>query len=172
VLRLWVSIYSVGKPVWLSIATILDDALALHHDKFTALGINVSQDYDSAPQIFCHPGELRQVMVNLVGNTLDAMPSGGRFQLRICRATNWIKGRRALCIAVADTGRGMSAETRRRLFEPFDTTKEGTGSGLGLWACADIVGKYQGRILMRNNDVPGRNGSVFMLFLPVSTSQR
>jgi signal transduction histidine kinase len=47
------------------------------------------------------------------------------------RATNWIKGRQALCIAVADTGRGMSAETRRRLFEPFDTTKEGTGSGLG-----------------------------------------
>ena len=38
----------------------------------------------------------------------------------------------------------MSAETRHRLFEPFYTTKEGTGSGLGLWVCADIVGKYGG----------------------------
>ena len=61
----------------------------------------------------------------------------------------------------------MSAETRRRLFEPFYTTKEGTGSGLGLWVCADIVGKYGGWISMRSNDVPGRNGSVFLRFLPV-----
>lgn len=68
---------------------------------------------------------------------------------------------------VADTGGGMSAETRHRLFEPFYTTKQGTGSGLGLWICADIVGKYKGRISMRSNDVLGRNGSVFMLVLPV-----
>jgi PAS domain S-box-containing protein len=158
---------SRGEPVWLSAANLLDDALMLHHNRFSSLGIEVSRDYDSAPQIFCHPGELRQVMVNLVGNALDAMPSGGRLQLRIRKATDWIKGGRALCIAVADTGGGMSAETRRRLFEPFYTTKEGTGSGLGLWVCADILGKYGGRISMRSNDVPGRNGSVFMLFLPV-----
>jgi PAS domain S-box-containing protein len=159
--------HSRGEPVWLSVATILDDALALHHDRCNALGIEVSRDYDSAPQIFCRPGELRQVMVNLVGNALDAMSSGGRLLLRIRRTTDWIKGGRALSIAVADTGGGMSAETRRRLFEPFYTTKEGSGSGLGLWVCADIVGKYEGRISMRSNEVPGRNGSVFMLVLPV-----
>jgi PAS domain S-box-containing protein len=158
---------SRGEPVWLSVATILDDALVLHHDRCNALGIEVSRDYDSAPQIFCRPGELRQVMVNLIGNALDAMSSGGRLQLRIRRTTDWIKGGRALSIAVADTGGGMSAETRRRLFEPFYTTKEGSGSGLGLWVCADIVGKYEGRISMRSNEVPGRNGSVFMLVLPV-----
>jgi signal transduction histidine kinase len=76
-------------------------------------------------------------------------------------------GRRTLCIAVADTGGGMSAETRRRLFEPFYTTKEGAGSGLGLWVCADILGKYDGRISVRSNNAAGRNGSVFMLFLPI-----
>ena len=158
---------SRGELVRLSIAAILDDALMLHHDRCSALGIEVSRDYDSAPQIFCRSGEMRQVMVNLVGNALDAMPSGGRLQLRIRRTTDWIKGGRALCIAVADTGGGMSAETRHRLFEPFYTTKQGTGSGLGLWICADIVGKYKGRISMRSNDVLGRNGSVFMLVLPV-----
>jgi PAS domain S-box-containing protein len=121
---------SRGELVWLSIATILDDALVLHHDRCSALGIEVSRDYDSAPQIFSRPGELRQVMVNLVGDALDAMPSGGRLQLRIRRTTDWIKGGRALCIAVADTGGGMSAETRHRLFEPFYTTKQGTGSDL------------------------------------------
>jgi PAS domain S-box-containing protein len=156
-----------GEPVWLSIATILDDALALLHDRCCALGIEALRDYDSAPHIFCHPGELRQVMVNLIGNAFDAMPSGGRLQLRIRRTTDWIKGGRVLCIAVADTGVGMSAETRHRLFEPFYTTKKGSGSGLGLWVCADIVSKYEGRISMRSNDAPGRNGSVFRLFLPV-----
>jgi C4-dicarboxylate-specific signal transduction histidine kinase len=63
---------SRGELVWLSIATILDDALVLHHDRCSTLGIEVSRDYDSAPQIFSRPGELRQVMVNLVGNALDA----------------------------------------------------------------------------------------------------
>jgi PAS domain S-box-containing protein len=158
---------SRGEPVWLSIATILDDALALHQDRCSALGIEAFRDYDSAPHIFCHPGELRQVMVNLIGNALDAMPSGGRLELRIRRTTDWRKGERVLCITVADTGVGMSAETRHRLFEPFYTTKEGSGSGLGLWVCADIVSKYEGRIAMRSNDAPGRNGSVFRLFLPV-----
>jgi PAS domain S-box-containing protein len=87
--------HSRGGLVWLSIATILDDALVLHHNRCSALGIEVSRDYDSAPQIFCRPGELRQVMVNLVGNALDAMPSGGRLQLRIRRTTDWIRGGRA-----------------------------------------------------------------------------
>src|SRR3979409_2653631 len=77
---------------------------------------------------------------------------------RIRRTTDWIKGG-GLCIAVADSGGGMSAETRHRLFEPFYTTKEGTGFRLGFWVCADIVGKYGGWISMRSNDVPGRNGS-------------
>jgi signal transduction histidine kinase len=120
---------SRGELAWLSIATILDDVLLLHHDRCSALAIEVSRDYDSAPQILCRPGELRQVMVNLIGNALDAMPSGGRLQLRIRRITDWINGGPALCIAAADTGGGMSAETRHRLFEPFYTTKQGTGSG-------------------------------------------
>jgi signal transduction histidine kinase len=106
-------------------------------------------------------------MVNLIGNALDAMPHGGRLQLRVRRTTNWGTDRRGVRITVADTGGGMSAETHHRLFEPFYTTKEGTGTGLGLWVCANIVSRYEGRILMRSNDVPGRNGSVFMLFLPL-----
>lgn len=156
-----------GDPVWLSITTILDNALALHHDRINASGIEVSRNYDSAPQLYCQPGELRQVMVNLIGNALDAMPHGGRLQLRVRRTTNWGTDRRGVRITVADTGGGMSAETHHRLFEPFYTTKEGTGTGLGLWVCANIVSRYEGRILMRSNDVPGRNGSVFMLFLPL-----
>jgi signal transduction histidine kinase len=127
----------------------------------------VSQSYDATPQVCSQLGELQQVMVNLIGNALDAMPLGGRLQLRVRRTTNLETNRQGIRITVADTGRGMSVETRRHLFEPFYTTKQGTGTGLGLWVCADIVSRYEGRILMRSNHAAGHNGSVFMLFLPL-----
>jgi PAS domain S-box-containing protein len=156
-----------GDPVWLPISTIIDDALALHHDRIKASGIDVSQSYDATPQVCSQLGELQQVMVNLIGNALDAMPLGGRLQLRVRRTTNLETNRESIRITVADTGGGMSVETRRHLFEPFYTTKQGTGTGLGLWVCADIVSRYEGRILMRSNHAAGHNGSVFMLFLPL-----
>jgi PAS domain S-box-containing protein len=156
-----------GDPVWLPISTIIDDALALHHDRIKASGIDVSQSYDATPQVCSQLGELQQVMVNLIGNALDAMPRGGRLQLRVRRTTNLETNRQGIRITVADTGGGMSVETRRHLFEPFYTTKQGTGTGLGLWVCADIVSRYEGRILMRSNHAAGHNGSVFMLFLPL-----
>jgi PAS domain S-box-containing protein len=156
-----------GDPVWLPISTIIDDALALHHDRIKASGIDVSQSYDATPQVCSQLGELQQVMVNLIGNALDAMPLGGRLQLRVRRTTNLETNRQGIRITVADTGGGMSVETRRHLFEPFYTTKQGTGTGLGLWVCADIVSRYEGRILMRSNHAAGHNGSVFMLFLPL-----
>jgi PAS domain S-box-containing protein len=155
-----------GEPIWLSITAILDDALTLHHHRFDAVGIKIERDYEPVPQICCHPGELRQVIVNLVGNALDAMPSGGRLRLKVRRATDWASGRSGIRVTVADTGCGISPEVRSHIFEPFYTTKEATGTGLGLWVCADIVGKYDGRISARSTDAPGRNGSVFTLFLP------
>lgn len=155
------------QPVWISVSTILEDALLLHQGRINVSRTEVSREYRPAPPICCQPGELRQVVVNLVGNALDAMPLGGRLRLRIRRATNWITYRQGVRIIVADSGVGMDPETRRRLFEPFYSTKDRTGTGLGLWICADIVGKYDGRISMRSTNEPSRHGSVFILFLPL-----
>ena len=156
---------SKGEPVWLSLVAILDDALALHQNRCRTLGVEVSRDYEPAPNINTHPGELRQVMVNLIGNALDAMPSGGRLRLRVRRATDWVTHRQGLRITVADTGDGMNAETRSRLFEPFFVTKKPIGTGMGLWICADIASKYNGRISVRSSDAREHNGSVFSVFL-------
>jgi PAS domain S-box-containing protein len=158
---------SKGEPVWLSLAAILDDALALHQNRCRTLGVEVSRDYEPAPNIYSHPGELRQVMVNLIGNALDAMPSGGKLRLRVRRTTDWVTHRQGLRITVADTGDGMNAETRSRLFEPFFMTKKPIGTGMGLWICADIASKYDGRISVRSSDAREHNGSVFSLFLPL-----
>jgi PAS domain S-box-containing protein len=158
---------SKREPVWLSLAAILDDALALHQNRWRTLGVEVSRDYQPAPNIYSHPGELRQVMVNLIGNALDAMPSGGKLRLRVRKTTDWVTHRQGLRITVADTGDGMNAETRSRLFEPFFVTKKPIGTGMGLWICADIASKYDGRISVRSSDAREHNGSVFSLFLPL-----
>jgi PAS domain S-box-containing protein len=155
------------EPVWASISAILDEALALHDNRIEVAGIEVLRVYDTTAKFRCHPGELRQVIVNLIGNALDAMPFGGRLRLRVRRATDWMTGRPGVRITVADNGRGMSPVTRRRAFEPFYTTKERTGTGLGLWVCAGIASMYAGRISVRSNDAYGRGGCVLTLFLPL-----
>jgi signal transduction histidine kinase len=61
----------------------------------------------------------------------------------------------------------MSDEVRRRIYEPFYTTKELNGTGLGLWISADIIDRHQGRITVRSSEHPMRHGTVFCLFLPL-----
>lgn len=158
---------SGAEPVWVSIPAVLDEALALHDNRIEAAGIQALRDYDATAKFRCHAGELRQVMVNLIGNAIDAMPFGGRLHLRVRRVTDGKTARFGVCITVADNGRGMSAATHRHAFDPFYTTKGRTGTGLGLWICTDVVSRYRGRIATRSNDSPGHSGSVFRVFLPL-----
>ena len=155
-----------GEPAWISPAEIFEDALALYQGRCGSLGVEVSRDYDTAATIFGHPGEFQQVIVNLIGNALDAMPSGGRLRLKARMTTDWLACRPGLRITVADTGAGIDAEARRRLFEPFYATGKPTGSGLGLWVCADILKRYDARISVRSSADRQHSGSVFCLFIP------
>lgn len=156
-----------GDPESISIHDIVDDALAEHEDRCQTLGIHVVREYRVVPRIRCYVAELRQVLTNLVGNAVDAMPGGGHLRLRICECRDWVGSGRCLRITIGDTGRGMSAETRRRLFEPFFTTKQATRTGLGLWSCAHVVTRNGGRILVRTRQNGGCSGSVFVLMLPL-----
>jgi PAS domain S-box-containing protein len=147
----------------------LRSILALYEGRLAQAGITV--EFDAAPTrpLVCYAGEMRQVLANLVANAIDAMPTGGTLRLRVRESTDWRTGAAAVRITVADTGHGMSAETRKRIYEPFYTTKGDVGTGLGLWVPAGIVEKHNGSMSLRSSERPGCNGSAFTLVLPYVT---
>ncbi len=120
------------------------------------------------------PGLIEQVVMNLVVNARDAMPSGGTLTVRTNRAaldSTRARSRRLgatgqfVTIAVADTGRGLSQEEQRRIFEPFFTTKgPGYGTGLGLATVQTIVQDAGGSVVVES--MTGR-GSTFTVYLPL-----
>ncbi len=126
--------------------------------------------------VLADPGQLEQVILNLVVNARDAMPDGGRLTLRTRMAASLAKGVIVtadqsagpfVTIEVSDTGVGMDAETRLRIFEPFFTTKN-LGTGLGLSTVYGIVQQSGGGIGVTS--APGK-GSVFTVALPVAIGE-
>jgi signal transduction histidine kinase len=115
----------------------------------------------------CYAGEIRQVIANLIGNAIDAMPAGGTLMVRAHHADHWNGGRqRGMRLTIADTGSGISADVKRHMFEPFFTTKSATGTGLGLWVSSELVRKHGGTIRSRSSVRDGNTGTVFTIFLP------
>jgi PAS domain S-box-containing protein len=112
------------------------------------------------------PGQVEQVIVNLAINARDAMPAGGKLQIKTAKVGGPEKTDCRVVLSVSDTGTGMSNETMRHLFEPFFTTKPlGKGTGLGLFTSQAIVTRNGGSISFRSE--PG-SGSVFEIYLPVA----
>ena len=127
-------------------------------------------------QVWGDPGELHQVILNLIVNSCDAMPSGGALTLALRNLDadreipvegGRLPPRPYVVLQVTDTGLGMSEEVRKRIFEPFFTTKEpGKGTGLGLSTVHAIVKRSQGGIAVESR--PG-HGTTFRIYLPCSS---
>ncbi|HEY0762031.1 MAG TPA: ATP-binding protein [Pyrinomonadaceae bacterium] len=103
------------------------------------------------------PVELREVLVNMIYNAIDAMPSGG--EVRVATQEN----RDRVVVYITDTGTGMSPEVKQRLFDPFFTTKGKAGTGMGLAVSFGIIRRHEGSIEVESE--PGR-GTTFKISLP------
>jgi len=157
-------------PTRANMSELLDSVLTIYRGRLNSLSIQVERDFDAEMDLFCFSGELRQVFANLVGNAIDASTGGGRLLVRARRSHNWKEPEQPLGVrfAVADTGIGMESGVRERVFEAFFTTKEVTGTGLGLWVSHGIIVKHRGQVHVRSRMAQeGRaSGTVFQIFIP------
>jgi signal transduction histidine kinase len=145
----------------------MDSVFAMYAPRLRNSSIQLERDYRTGEKLVCFNSELRQVFANLIGNALDAIGHDGRVRVRICEARSWDgKAKPGIRVLVADTGHGIPASLRKRVFEPFMSTKEITGMGLGLWVTEGIVKKHNGCIVLRSSTHPARHGTVFSLFFP------
>ena len=151
-------------------AELVDAVLNLYHGRLANSGISVEANYATNVRILCFENDIRQVLNNLIANAIDAMRQGGRLLVRAHDATdvspNFPEPRSGIRITIADTGHGMSPAVRARIFEPFYTTKDLNGTGLGLWISSGIAKHHQGRLTFRSSQHPVHHGTVFSLFLP------
>ncbi|MEM8883266.1 MAG: response regulator [Planctomycetota bacterium] len=168
--------FSRSQPVQLQVLDIGRAVEDLRKMIGRLLGDDIKFEVDvaeSTGSVRADPGQLEQVLVNLVVNARDAMPEGGTLAVRTdavqlgagdvpeapgLRAGPYVR------IQVRDSGAGMDAETQRHIFEPFFTTKDrDKGTGLGLATVYGIVRQFRGAIRVRS--APAR-GTTFEIFLP------
>jgi signal transduction histidine kinase len=156
-------------PTRAKMSELLDSVLSLYQSRLNTLNINVERKYDPEIDLFCFAGEVRQVFANLVSNAIDATVSGGRLLARARRSRNRKEpAQTGIRFTVADTGAGMEPAVRERIFEAFFTTKEATGTGLGLWVSHEIIAKHRGLVHVRSRTAAqGKtSGTVFQIFIP------
>ena len=158
-----------SRPVETDPRDLIETVLALFESRLRRQQLEIERSFRTTEKILAYEGEIRQVIVNLLGNAIDASPAGGSITLRTAKVRHPLTGRYGLCLTVADRGHGMSPETAARLFEPFFSTKGVTGTGLGLWVSREIVERHQGEIGVRSRreGTRHRGGTVFRVFLPL-----
>jgi signal transduction histidine kinase len=145
---------------------LIGSVVNLLQAKIRANGANVEQQCEETLHVMGIAGELRQVLANLLANSLDAVGQDYRIVLRASASVDPNTGKRRIRITVADCGHGMGIATTKQIFDPFFTTKGPVGTGLGLWVCKQLIEKNGGSIQVRSNTDGARRGTTFSIVLP------
>ena len=146
------------------LGAIVDETLDIFQDRITHSRITVEKAIEAdVPAVSADRDQLIQVLINLVINSLHAMPEGGRLRLSLDREDSHVR------LGVSDTGHGMPEEIRSKIFEPFFTTKDfGKGTGLGLTVVKGIVEEHGGTIAVES---AVDKGTTFWIRLPIDGAQ-
>ena len=154
-----------GEPETININVLIQEVVDIARPRFEneAQSHGIHYDLDlSFGEVKPFSGDattMREVMLNLINNALDAMPGGGKLSIQTTLKEDQI------LIFVSDTGSGIDPDISAKIFEPFYTTKGNKGNGLGLSIAAEIIEKHDGKIYV--DSIPEK-GSIFMIELPAS----
>lgn len=155
---------SARENLPVEVVSLLRETLAFLAEKLRVHAVEVSLDLPERAMIRGSADKLQQLFINLVINAIDAMPDGGKLNLRARQA-----GADRIEVRIRDSGHGMTAETQARIFEPFYSTKApGRGSGLGLVVAQGIVSDHGGTISV--SSTLGR-GTEFTITFPRLATQ-
>lgn len=158
------------RPTAVALHHVADEVLALYERKIQLAGVKVETRYDFRGELPAVAGEVRQVISNLLINALDAVSEKGRIALRVAAGPNWNGKGMRVRITVADDGPGIPVELRRKIFQPFVTTKGEKGTGLGLWVSSGILHKYGGTLRVHSSTRAGKSGTCFIAYFPYQTA--
>jgi signal transduction histidine kinase len=143
---------------------VVEDVVALSRHLIHTNGVELTLHLDnSLPWVTMDANQIKQVLLNLVHNALQAMPGGGSMEITTNSSPR--EGSNGVMVSVCDTGVGISQGNQSRIFEPFFTTKgDKGGTGLGLSVTYGIVTDHGGQIDVESQ--PGK-GSLFKVWLPL-----
>jgi signal transduction histidine kinase len=153
----------VGTETTINLPDIVEEVLHLFEARLKNGAVQVERQYKCTTPIQAIEGEIRQMISNLIVNSIDAMPQHGTLHLRTAGPIS-VDHRPMVTLTISDTGVGVADEHRKRIFEPFFTTKKSLGTGLGLWVTSELVKKHDGRIRIRSR--VGK-GTVVTIWLPI-----
>ncbi len=146
---------------------IIDDALVLLERELSKYRISVERQFETVPEVWASGNQIQQVLLNLIVNARQAMPTGGRVLIRLHEDT----ASGTVDLTVRDTGMGIPPDKLPKIFDPFFTTKSGPdesgkgGTGLGLASCREIIEAHHGRIRVESS--LGK-GTAFIIKLPIA----
>ncbi len=162
-----------GAPKDTKLSETLDSVLALFRGRLQSSGIEVDIRVENESPVECMPGEMQQIFANLVANAVEAMPDGGRLNIRIRPSVDWRnRTTEGMRVTVCDSGDGMDRATMKRVFEPFFTTKTETGTGLGMWVVVQLLERHHGQVRLWSSKRPGSTGTTFSVFMPFEPGTR
>ncbi|MGP6085755.1 sensor histidine kinase [Antarctobacter jejuensis] len=145
------------------LAPLIEDCLLLVEHVLSKSAITVETHLGPAPEVQADPGEMQQVIINLIMNAMQAMGHDGKLTLTL--STEDRDGKAGACLRVRDSGPGLPEGMAEAVFDPFFTTKHGEGTGLGLSISQTLVQRAGGLITAGN--VEG-GGAVFRVWLPAA----
>jgi signal transduction histidine kinase len=158
-----------SNPEEINVPQEIERCLNFIGAKAKSQNVKLQTDFENnLPKLTFDPAELRQLLLNVVMNALQAMPEGGTLSIKTHQLTeggpNYTSGFNRLLIQVEDEGAGIVSDLHDKVFEPFFTTKAG-GTGLGLAICNSIVKRYNGEIWVKKAK---SGGTEVNIALPVS----